>query len=569
MTVIRWRTPAFAAMLLLCSRAPAGDVILAHGHIYTANATAPWAQALSVTGGKIDSIGSDREVLGRRKGQTPVIDLHGRTVMPGVVDSHMHLLYGAIALHGLNLSTPEWSVTPDQGNVLIEKLRAYAAAHPNDKVLFGRADFGTLPPQAPTYELLDRAVSDRPVIIHNTSEHALWLNSQALKLVHLDDRPVSDPDEERAVIRDASGHPRGVLLEAAMAIVSRAVNAVVSTEDKLAWIRDATRHLNQYGITSVVNATGDLGEIRLYATLRDRGELTVRTRTSFGEVAVRHRLSPKFLADLEEARRNYHDDWVSANLVKFFADGGSGMLPPLVYEPAEYRTLVMELDRRGFQIMTHALRDDSVRLILDTYEATEAANGSRDRRPRIEHASLIQEHDIQRFAKLGVIADMQPVFCCGDAGSNYDLVNPLPSDRWRSLEASGAHVAFSSDWPCTWPADPFVGIQQAVTRQVWHSLATANVPGSPLDGAGQGGAVAAQTAYWPAESISVEAAVNAYTRGGAFAAFAEDRVGTLEHGKQADLILLSQDIFSAAPTDISKTRVLLTMVGGKIVFGTW
>src|SRR4029077_16870890 len=129
--------------------------------------------------------------------------------------------------------------------------------------------------------------------------------------------------------------------------------------------------MNRYGITSVVNATGSLAEIQLYAALRDRGQLTLRIRTAFGAVAANHRLTPEFLADLEKARALYHDDWVSANLVKFFADGGSGMIPPLTYEPAEYRKLVLELDKRGFQIMTHALRSDSARMVLDAYEAVE------------------------------------------------------------------------------------------------------------------------------------------------------------------------------------------------------
>jgi predicted amidohydrolase YtcJ len=560
---------AAAAVIALAPGALlASDLVLTGGHIYTANPARPFVQAVAVTGGRIEAVGDDGEVR-RAAGHATVVDLHGRTVIPGIVDSHVHLLFGALALHGLNLSAADASVTPDQSETLLEKLRTYAAAHPADKVIFARADFGTVPPLAPTRELLDRAVADRPVIVHNTSEHALWLNSRALELAHLTAEPVADPDQERGIIRDASGRPSGVLVEAAMAIASRAANAAVPTVDKLTWIREAMRHLNQYGITSVVNATGDLAEIRLYATLRDRGQLTVRTRTSFGEVAVPHHLTPQFLADLEEARRLFHDDWVSANLVKFFLDGGTGLLPPLVYRPAEYRALVMELDRRGFQLMSHALRDDSVRLILDSYEAAQAANGPRERRWRIEHAQLIQDADLPRFARLGVIADMQPAFCCGDTGTNYDTVHPLVSDRWQSLTGSGAHLAFSSDWPCTWPPDPFVAMQQAVTRRVWRSSATSGIPGGSLDGAAQGGAVETQTVYEPQERVSVQTAIDAYTRGGALAAAHEDQVGALEPGKAADLIVLSQDIFQVAPGEISKTRVAVTMVGGKVVYGSW
>ena len=166
-------------------------------------------------------------------------------------------------------------------------------------------------------------------------------------------------------------------------VIERAVAERVPLEDKLAMLKAATRYLNGYGITSVVNATGNLGEIRLFAALRDRGELTVRTRTSFGSVAVPHHLTAGLLADLEEARRLYHDDWVAANLVKFFADGSTGLIPPLVYTPEAYQELVMEFDRLGYQIMTHAARNDSVHMILDTYERVEQSHGPRDRRLRI------------------------------------------------------------------------------------------------------------------------------------------------------------------------------------------
>jgi predicted amidohydrolase YtcJ len=550
-----WQCAAFAS-----------DMLLIHGHVYSGNRQAPWAAAVAITATRIEAVGDDAHILKRRGAHTRVIDLHGQTVIPGIVDSHMHLLYGAIALHGLNLSTPSSSVTPDKPQLLIERLQAYAAAHPKDAILFGRADFSTVPPTTPTHALLDRAVADRPVMIHNTSEHALWLNGAALAMAGVTDRPVADADEERGVIRDASGRPSGVLLEAAMQLAARAVAARLPVEDQLTMVQAATRYLNSFGITSVVNATGDLAELRLYATLRDRGALTVRTRTAFGAVAVQQRLTPEFLADLDEARRLYHDDWVAANLVKFFADGSTGLVPPLVYAPQDYAALVMQLDQRGYQLMTHALRADSVHMVLDTYERLEQAHGRRDRRLRIEHADLIDAADLPRFASLGVVADMQPTFCCGEDGGNFDPANQIPSDRWQSLVQGGAILAFSSDWPCTWPPDPFVSIQQAATRQIWRSADTANVAGEPVDGAAQAGAVPTGTLYVPEERIAVEDAVRAFTQGSAYAAFADTRVGTLEVGKLADLAVLSQDIFAVNPSSIAKTRVTMTLVGGKIVY---
>jgi predicted amidohydrolase YtcJ len=252
--------------------------------------------------------------------------------------------------------------------------------------------------------------------------------------------------------------------------------------------------------------------------------------------------------------------------VKFFADGSTGLIPPLVYTARDYESLVMELDQRGYQIMTHALRADSVHMILDAYQRLEQAHGARDRRLRIEHADLIDAVDVPRFAELHVIPDMQPTFCCADDGANFDPSQAIPSDRWRALERSGAILAFSSDWPCTWPPDPFVGIQEAATRQVWRSPDTAGIAGNPLDGAAQGGAVLTGAIYVPAEQITVEDAVKAYTQGSAYAAFADDKVGTLEAGKEADLAVLSQDPFTVSHETIARTRVLTTMVAGKVVY---
>jgi hypothetical protein len=560
----------FVAVAILSSGSGlfASDTILIHGHIYTGNPKAPWAQALAITGSRIDAVGTDQEILARKSAKTEVIDLQGRTVVPGFSDDHTHMWFGALELHGLNLSTPEASITPEHdAEGVVSRIKAFAASHPNDKVLIVRADYSTTPPSTPTHELLDRVVADRPVVVHNTAEHALWVNARAMELAGLTDQPVADPAEEKNIIRDASGHPSGVLLEAAMAVVERALASQFSLEEKLALLREASHHLNSYGITSITNATGDLAEIQLYAALRDRGQLTVRTKTSFGAVAVNHRLTPGFLADLDKARTLYHDNWVSANLVKFFVDGGTGLVPPLTYQPAEYKNLVLELDKRGYQIMTHTYRQDSSRLVVDTYEAVEKINGLRDRRLRLEHADFVPAEDVARLAKHSMIASMQPTFCCDENGSNYDPHDRTTTDRWQSMEKSGVTLAFGSDWPCTWPPNPLVAIQEAVTRQIWRPGKGGNdFPGGVFDGAGQGGTVATKDVYHPEERLTVEQAVNAYTQGSSYARFSDDRIGTLEAGKEADLAVLSQDIFTVKPEEIGKVRVVITMVGGKVVF---
>jgi predicted amidohydrolase YtcJ len=565
----RRHIPSFlvaATILASASSLLASDAVLIHGHIYTGNPKAPWAQALAITGTRIEAVGTDLEILKLKQAQTQVIDLQGRTVIPGISDSHTHMWIGALELHGFNLSTPEGSITPDEPELLVSKIKEYAASHPNDKVLFGRVDYSTTPPSTPTHELLDRAVPDRPLVVHHTSEHSVWLNAKALALAGITDEPVADASEEKYIIRDASGHPSGVLLEAAVQVMERALGNAFSQDEKLALVRNAAHHLNSYGITSVVNASGNLQEIQLYAALRDRGELTVRTKTSFAAIGVAHRLTPEFLADLEKARTLYHDDWVSANLVKFFADGGTGLVSPLIYDPREYKKLVLELDRRGFQIMTHTYRTDTARLVVDTYEEVEKLNGPRDRRLRIEHGDFLAAEDIPRVAKLGMIPSMQPTFCCDQNGSNYDPKDHSTTDRWQSLEKAGARLAFGSDWPCTWPPNPFVAIQEAVTRQIWKPASGSDFPGGVFDGAGQAGSVATKDSYSPEERITVEQAVNAYTQGSAYARFSEDHLGTLEVGKEADLAVLSQDIFSVKPEEIGKTKVWLTLVAGKVVF---
>jgi predicted amidohydrolase YtcJ len=561
----------YIVVALVMALAPQADgfangLLLLHGHIYTGAQNSPWAEALSVTGSRIDAVGSDRQLLAHRQPKTRVIDLRGHTVIPGIVDSHMHLWLGALALHGFNLSTPEASITPEKPDLLIAKIKAYAADHPTDKILFGRADFSTSPPYSPTYEVLDQAVADRPIVIHNTSEHALWLNSKALTLAGITDRPLADPIEERNVIRDASWRPSGVLIEAAMEAAERWVKATLSSADQLAMIREATRYLNRYGITSVVNATGDLEEIRLYAMLRDLGDLTVRTRTAFGAVAVPHQLTPQFLADLEEARSKYHDEWVAANLVKFFADGSTGLIAPLVYQPDQFKSLVEELDRRGYQLMTHATRFDAIHMVLDAYEQTVHANGPRDRRLRIEHDMTVHAPEFPRYRSLSVIAAMQPSFCCTEFGTNADPKEAAASDQWQTFIDHGVPLAFGSDWPCIWPPDPFVSIQEAVTREIWHSDDTAGILGQPLDGPSQGGSRPTGKVYSPEQRISVQQALDAYTQGSAYAAFEDGEVGKLEVGKLADLAVLSQDVFAVSPGAIGKTSVVLTVVGGKIVY---
>jgi len=548
-------TPKLLVLLVLsvsCQALYSSDSVLLNGHIYTANSKKPWAEAIAITGDKIDAVGSNGEIARYRTPNAKVVDLQGKTVIPGITDGHVHLWFGALALHGFNLSTPEFNITPKDPELLVSKIKAYAASHPKDPVVFGRVQFITeytangfgFKKPTVSHELLDRAVPDRPLVIHDTSEHALWVNKKTLELAHISDRPLPDRSLEENVLRDSHGHPTGVLMEGAMEIVEQALPDP-PIQDKFEWLSQAQHYLNRFGITSATMATGSLADIELYGKMRDRRLLTVRTRTAFGAVAVNHHLTPQFLADLDKARTTYHDDWVSANLVKFFSDG---LTDPPVYTAPEFTKLVLELDKRGYQLMTHSIGVDSARMVLNAYQEAEKVNAPRDRRFRMEHADFLNPEDLPRFHQLSVIASMQPSFCC-----TADDPGRVKIDAWNSLLKAGAMVTFSSDWPCTWPPDPLVGIEEAVTREIAREV-NAHGPVGEIQ-------------YdKPAEKVTIEQAVLAYTRDAAYANFAESRTGTLEPGKLADLAVLSRDIFTAKPADIGKTHVTLTMVGGRIVF---
>jgi hypothetical protein len=195
--------------------------------------------------------------------------------------------------------------------------------------------------------------------------------------------------------------------------------------------------------------------------------------------------------------------------------------------------------------MTHAIGNAAIHQVLDAYDQVEERNGPKDRRLRMEHVGSIIPDDIPRFAKLSVIPDLQPAFCCGPDNS------PQKANQWQTLLKAGAKMAFSSDWPCSWPPDPYLGVQQTVLRQVRRPAGdTSSAPQYSL----------------PEERLTVEQAIWAYTKGSTYARFSDKQLGSLEAGKDADLVVLSQDIFAAAPADIGKTHALMTMVGGRIVY---
>ncbi len=527
------------ALMLAPGLAQASDLVLINGKIYTAVAP-KWAEAIAVSGERIEAVGSNADVLKTRNATTRVVDLHGQMVIPGVTDNHTHIWFGSLALTHLNLATEKESITPDHRALYIARIRAYAAAHRDQPIVFARSEF----PHNPGLGLamLDEAVPDRPLVIHHVDEHWLWVNSRALALAGIGDQPLPDPVEEKYIERDAQGHPTGVLDEAAQEVMERHLPPM-PMDEQVRILKAGERYLNSFGITSAVVLTGGLDDLRALDALRRRGELTLRVRQGFGQVAVNHHWSEKFFADLETARSNWHDDWLSANLVKFFMDGDP--TPPL-YQAQDYNALVTELDRRGIYMVSHALTAVGVQMALDGYQAAQAKNGQHDARMRITHAEYVNAADMPRFAQLHVVVSTQPAFCC--------LYDGVPDNPWRTIRDSGATLVFDSDWPCSWPPNPIEGIAEAANRWIYRKADEHGYIG-PLKPDGS------------PEAVTPEQALIAYTRDAAYANHTDDKLGTLEPGKLADLVVVSENFLDLPKERIGSARVVATMVGGKVVFG--
>lgn len=538
------------------------DILLINGSVYTSNPAKPWAQALAVGGGKVLAVGDGKDLAGLRGPQTQVIDLGGRMAMPGIIDSHIHFLDGSLSLDQVALDDA-YTVQEIQ-----RRVREFAAAHPDRKWLLGRGWLydAFKPSGLPTKKVLDEIVSDRPVVLECYDGHSLWVNSRALALAGIT-RETPDPTQASVVVgrvvRDpTTGEATGVLKEGATELVRRAEPQPTRLE-KLDALRAGLKLANQHGLTSVVNASGSLDEIELYQELESRGELTVRMKTA---LMMEPELDAKTLAMYEEGRRRFASEWISAGVIKAFMDGvieshTAAMLSPYAddskfsgsmnYTPDQFNKNVQELDRQHFQVMTHAIGDRAVRQALDAYQSAGRAHGPRDRRFRIEHIETIHPADIPRFGELGVIASMQPYHCYPEPNLINVWARNIGRERlpysfaWHDLASAGAQLAFGSDWPVV-SLDPFIGIQNAVTRE--------NDQGQP-----PGGWVGRQ-------KITLDQALAAYTREAAYAEFRENTKGTLDPGKLADVVVLSQNLFEIKPSEIAKTRVLLAMVGGKIVY---
>jgi predicted amidohydrolase YtcJ len=534
------------------------DIIVVHGRVYTENPAQPWAQAVAIRHGKIAAVGDDAEIERLRGAGTKVIDAGGKLVLPGFVDCHIHFMDGAFSLGRVNLEGAK-----DPADIQ-KRLREYASEHPGNAWILGRGwNYAMFGPEAlPHKKYLDELFPEQPVFLEGYDGHTYWANSKALALAGIT-RDTPDPPNG-AIVRDPqTGEATGALKESAQDLVAR-ILPKPSRAERLVALRAGMKWANQHGITRVHSAGGDFEALDLFDEMRRRGDLTVRMYIAY--FLNPPELRPRDLDAIEKARKKFHDDWIDAGAVKFMVDGvveshTAAMLAPysddrslkgkLFWEPANYQAAVRELDKRGLQLFTHAIGDYGVRTALDAYENAGTRNHTRDGRPRIEHIETIATSDIPRFGRLGVIASMQPLHSYPDSDTLDVWARNAGPDRasrawaWKSISDAGGRLAFGSDWPVV-TLNPWEGVQTAVTRQTSE--------GKPAAG------------FVPEQRLTVGQVVEGYTLGAAFAGRREKSEGSLETGKLADLILLSENIFDIDGHKIGATKVVTTIVGGRLVY---
>jgi len=537
---------------------PVADTIIARGRIYTGNSQQPWAEAVAIRAGKIIAVGDESAVFKLRYAGTEVIEAGGHLILPGFVDCHIHFLDGSLSLGRVNLEGAK------DASDIQQRLRDYVAKHPGKDWILGRGwNYAMFGPEAlPHKKYLDEVFPDRPVFLEGYDGHTYWANSKALALAGITNE-TPDP-ANGAIVRDPKTHEAtGALKESAQELVARVVPRP-SRNEKLAALRAGIKWANEHGLTRVHSAGGDFEQLDLYDQLRREGQQTLRFYIAY--FLNPPKLRPQDLDTIESARQKYRDDWIDTNAVKMMVDGvveshTAAMLEPysddpstkgkLFWDPAKYTAAVAELDKRGLQLFTHAIGDYGVRTALDAYQRAEEVNQTRDRRPRIEHIETITAADIPRFGQLGVIASMQPLHSYPDADTLDVWARNAGPDRasrawaWKSISNDGGHLAFGSDWPVV-TLNPWEGVQTAVTRQT--------AEGKPDAG------------FVPEQRLTVEETVRGYTLGAAYAGRREKTEGSIEPGKLADLIIVSQNIFAIEPHRLAETKVLTTIVGGRVVY---
>jgi predicted amidohydrolase YtcJ len=553
--------PAAAALLALLIAAPAlravearADLVLANARIETMDAARSVAAAAAIRDGRFVFVGEADGLPPFVGPATRVVDLAGRTVLPGFHDSHVHPVSGGVELQLCDLNG-----SADAAE-LERRLRGCVERLGDRPWLTGGGwDLTLLPGGIGDRGTLDALLPDRPAFLTSADGHSAWVNSKALALAGVD-ASTSDPQGGR-IERDAAGAPVGTLRESAADLVGRLVPPTTDAE-RLAGLRRAVAMAHRFGITALHEASAGPESIAAYDALDGAGELDLH-------VTVSQHLGPEdppqALAELVRRRARAHGPHVAVSAVKLFADGvieggTAALLEPYVGRPGSgipnwsaerLRATVVALDREGFQVHIHAIGDRAIRESLDALAAAARENPARDRRPLLAHVQLIDPAEIPRFRALGVVAAIQSLWAYADPYIT-DLTEPYlgpERSRWLypfgSLARAGAPLAAGSDWSVS-SMNPWEAIEVALTRR------------APDESA-------AGPAWIPEERLDLASMLTAYTIGGAHAAFRERQTGSIEPGKSADLVVLDRDPYLTPPPELSEVTVLWTLFEGREV----
>jgi len=528
------------------AEAPA-TLALLDARVWTGNPRQPWAEAVAVRGERLIAVGTRAEVERHLGAGTRVIDAKGRFLVPGFNDAHLHFLDGGFRLSSVQLRDAK---TPAE---FIARIKAFASSVPKGTwITGGDWDHELWGGELPRREWLDAVTPDHPVWVNRLDGHMSLANGAALRTAGV---TAATPEVAGgSIVRGSGGEPTGILKDNAQALVDRVVPPP-SVERSDRALEAAMRHVAEQGVTSVQHM-GTWQELAVFERAHAAGRLRTRIYAAV-PLDTWERLRDTV------AKRGRGDAWLRIGALKGYVDGSLGshtaaFLAPFTDAPQDTGLLVNTsedlyrwtsgADKAGLHVAVHAIGDRAIRLQLDLFQRVAEENGPRDRRFRIEHAQHIAPEDVPRFAAQGVIASMQPYHAIDDGRWAERVIGPERSKTtyaFRSLLDAGARVAFGSDWYVA-PPTPLEGIYAAVTRRT-------------LDDRNPGGWV-------PEQRIGVEDALRAYTAAGAFASFEEGEKGTLEPGRLADLVLIDQDLTRVPPETIRDAKVMLTVVGGQVIF---
>jgi len=533
------------------------DLVIKNAKIVTIDKENPRAEAVAFIGESIVDVTTNKAIEKYiEEGKTKVIDAGGRLVVPGFNDAHAHFA-------PVNLDYVELRYITDP-TIITEKVREKVEqSRPGELIRGGHWEHEMFTDkQWPTKELIDPVSPDNPVVLSRADGHSVLVNSYVLKNSGIT-KDTPDPYGGEIQRDPATGEPTGIFKESAQQLIKTGAMPVQRTEEEKkqrtmeGW-QAAFKMAAELGVTSIQHPGG--GDAELYSELKDKGELTCRM-----DVAGRLTADEEELAKYDELRINYPQEgnWIRFGYLKGFMDGTLGSATMMVYEPfldepdktglpqmsyEELEQKVLACDRMGFQIGIHAIGPKANTWILNAYEKAVEVNGSRDSRHRSEHAQILIEKDIPRFAELGVIASMQPTHCITDKRFCEKRIGKERSKyayAWRSLLDAGAKIAFGTDYSVE-PLNPMEGLYAAVTRK--------DRMGEEGDG------------WFPEQKLTMEEAIELYTFGSAYAQFMEDRKGMIKKGYLGDVVIVNQYLMTIPEGEIMKTRVDYTIVGGKVVF---